>query len=160
MIIRQLTEADYQDYTRLESRLSEETIYHKNEPVRAHANSLSKLRDPSRSIILVAEQDNQLIGRISLWCDAGLFARYTARLEIGVREAFQGQGVGKALIQMAIEWAVEHKIKRLELTVAEKNRKALWLFGRTGFTVEGTRRQSVKYDDRFEDEFYMALLLS
>ena len=60
----------------------------------------------------------------------------------------------------AERWARERGgIHRLELTVMAHNFKAVALYERAGFTIEGSRRHSLLVDGSYVDEHYMAKLL-
>lgn len=48
---------------------------------------------------------------------------------------------------------------RLELTVMAHNHRAVGLYERMGFSVEGRRSQCLVVDGQFVDEFYMAVIL-
>lgn len=47
----------------------------------------------------------------------------------------------------------------MELTVVAEDMAAICLFSNRGFTIEGTRRDSMFIDGRFHDELYMAKLI-
>ena len=58
------------------------------------------------------------------------------------------------------EWAREKGLVRLELTVECINADAVKLYQKCGFQSEGTRQKSMKVDDKFIDEYYMAKIFS
>ena len=45
--------------------------------------------------------------------------------------------MGKRLLQQSIHWADENEIKRISLQVLETNEKAIQLYKKLGFEVEG-----------------------
>jgi GNAT superfamily N-acetyltransferase len=47
--------------------------------------------------------------------------KHSAYLVIGILEEYRGQGTGTALFQYLEEWAINHNISRLELTVETQN---------------------------------------
>jgi RimJ/RimL family protein N-acetyltransferase len=47
----------------------------------------------------------------------------------------------------------------MELTVMAHNRSAVALYERSGFVVEGTRRDSMLVEGNYVDEYYMARML-
>lgn len=58
------------------------------------------------------------------------------------------------------EWALQHQITRLELTVMVGNRRAVGLYHKMGFVVEALRRKSIRYSGGgFADEYLMAKIL-
>lgn len=50
-----------------------------------------------------------------------------------------GRGVGTGLLAEAKRWAAAHGVHRLELTVMAHNHRAIGLYERMGFSVEGRR---------------------
>jgi RimJ/RimL family protein N-acetyltransferase len=63
------------------------------------------------------------------------------------------------LLAEAKQWAAAHGVHRLELTVMAHNHRAVGLYERMGFSVEGRRAQCLVIDGRFVDELYMAVIL-
>jgi len=76
--------------------------------------------------------------------------------EIGMLVArdWRGRGVGSALVAAAIEWAREHGLHKLTLTVFVHNTAAIALYVKFGFIEEGRR---VKHFRRANGELWDAL---
>lgn len=53
--------------------------------------------------------------------------------EFAVKEQFQGKGIGKALLERAIEYAKSKNHRKITLWVGEKNEKAINLYKKVGF---------------------------
>jgi len=78
---------------------------------------------------------------------------------LGVREAFQGRGVGARLLQMLTAAAsLVIGLRRVQLTVFSDNEPAIKLYRRFGFAVEGRHRDFVRRGDHFVDALTMAKL--
>ena len=74
-------------------------------------------------------------------------ARRTHAGEIGmaVRDAWQGKGVGSALLQAAIDLADNWlALRRLELRVYADNERAIALYRKFGFVDEGLRPKHIR----------------
>ena len=54
---------------------------------------------------------------------------------------FRRQGVGRALLEAAVEWAPEHGVAKLELHVFPWNEAAIALYESFGFEREGFRKR-------------------
>jgi ribosomal protein S18 acetylase RimI-like enzyme len=67
---------------------------------------------------------------------------------IAVRPERAGQGLGRALVESAIEWGSAHGAKSMVLNVRDDNRQALSLYRRSGFTDTGTRLQILRHPAR------------
>jgi RimJ/RimL family protein N-acetyltransferase len=76
--------------------------------------------------------------------------------EIGmlVAREWRGRGVGSALVAAAIEWAREHGLHKLSLSVFAQNAAAIALYDKFGFVEEGRR---VKHFRRANGELWDAL---
>lgn len=108
----------------------------------------------------IAISNDKVVG----WCDIVASDRpvlkHSGTLGIGVLSGFRGAGIGKALIQAAINKAKEIGLTRVELTVREHNTTAIELYKKIGFEIEGIHRNAVLIDDKYENQIFMALLLN
>jgi ribosomal protein S18 acetylase RimI-like enzyme len=109
--------------------------------------------------VLVAEGDDELAGYLE--AEGGAFRRnrHAAYIIIGVRQGYAWRGIGTALFQAAEAWARKQGLRRLELTVMVHNVAGLGLYQKMGFTIEGTRRDSLLEDGTFVDEYALAKIL-
>ena len=72
---------------------------------------------------------------------------------VQVKEAYRGQGIGKRLMEAAMENARAAGGQRFTLEVRESNRAAIALYESLGFTVEGKRKDF--YENPHEDALIM-----
>jgi RimJ/RimL family protein N-acetyltransferase len=80
---------------------------------------------------------------------------------MGVTQDCWGQGVGAALMNAVIEWLEARGVQRIELVVATDNRRALRLYRRYGFEIEGCQRGAVRLaEGDWRDDYQMARLSS
>lgn len=108
---------------------------------------------------LVAEVDGRVVGAIGLSVNPRPRRRHTADLGMAVDEAFQGQGIGSALLAAAVELADQWlNIHRIELTVMSANARAIRLYEHHGFEIEGRLRDYAFTDGAYADAFTMARL--
>ncbi len=123
------------------------------------ARHLEAVGRESGSTVLVAEEDGRLLGYAE--AEGGAFRRnrHAAYVVIGVRRAAAGRGIGTALLHGLDDWAREHGVRRLELTVMAHNERAIDLYRRCGYEIEGTRRHSLCVDGHDVDELALARLL-
>jgi RimJ/RimL family protein N-acetyltransferase len=56
----------------------------------------------------------------------------------------RGRGVGTALLAAAIEWAKEHRLHKLSLSVFPHNEAAIALYRKFGFVEEGRRVKQIR----------------
>lgn len=98
------------------------------------------------------------------WCDAipqwadGLAHR--AQLGMGVRRAWQRQGLGQQLAERVIaQTRASGRIARIDLEVRADNLPAIRLYERLGFVREGLRPRGMCHRGVFFDTVEMGLLL-
>ena len=82
--------------------------------------------DPAAGVV-------QLRYRYGIWWDA----EDCALEDLFVRAEARGSGLGRALVEAAIERARERGCRRMELDTAEENEPALALYGSLGFRSGG-----------------------
>lgn len=80
-------------------------------------------------------------------------------LGMAVHSRFQGQGVGSALMEalmsLADKWL---PVTRIELTVFTDNERAINLYRKFGFVMEGTHKAYALRDGKYADVYAMARL--
>lgn len=85
--------------------------------------------------------------------------RHVGAIGISVSEAWQGKGVGKALMEAGIDLADNWlNLTRLELEVYSNNEAAIRLYERFGFEREGVLRQHAFRNGKYIDSIVMARL--
>jgi RimJ/RimL family protein N-acetyltransferase len=150
---------------KLKQRLDRETSFmlleadERDASVPAVADELAAVTRAGNSAVIVAESGDEMVGYVELTGGAFRRNRATAYLVIGVLAQASGQGVGTGLLAEAMRWAASAGLHRLELTVMAHNHRAIGLYERIGFRVEGRRSQCLIIDGRFADELYMAVIL-
>jgi ribosomal protein S18 acetylase RimI-like enzyme len=109
---------------------------------------LRQMRRSANSVVLVARRDGLVLGCISAVGGSARRTRHVARIEIMVDAPFRGVGVGDALLSGVIAWAQTHEIvHRLTLHVFEHNVRAVALYARHGFSIEGRREREYRFPD-------------
>jgi ribosomal protein S18 acetylase RimI-like enzyme len=69
------------------------------------------------------------------------------------------QGIGRTLLEAAVEWARESGIRKLELHVFPHNEPAIRLYEQFGFEREGYRRVHYRRGAEHVDAILMAYLV-
>jgi RimJ/RimL family protein N-acetyltransferase len=101
---------------------------------------LRAIRHSANAAVFVAEAPEGLVGRLSLARDIHPASRHVADLGLMVAKSRRGQGIGRALLEQAVEWARGASVRKLELHVFPHNEAALRLYERFGFEREGYRK--------------------
>lgn len=168
MNIRKIKAEDVEMFFELCCQIDEETSFmmYESGERRQRVTDLDNLRQKINravsgvDLVLVAENDNkELVGYMAV--ERGGFNRilHSAYIVVGIKEEYQGQGIGRKFFAMADEWATDNDIIRLELTVECTNINAIRLYEKCGFKKEGLREKSMKVDGVFVDEYYMAKII-
>ena len=129
------------------------------EPRRLRARLRAQGRAGSFDLVVGDEGNDGLVGWLSVEVLPFRRARQTGYLVIGVDSAVAGRGIGRDLLVAAEQEAAGRGLTRLELTVMTDNLRALGLYLRCGFQVEGLRRHALARDATMIDEYYMGKLL-
>ncbi|QAU23344.1 GNAT family N-acetyltransferase [Dyella sp. M7H15-1] len=94
---------------------------------------------PSNSYVFVAENDHgERVGFIHLQKNQDYFTgRANCHIsDLAVAPRHEGQGVGKALIEHAEEWARKHQCQLVTLAVFPGNERARALYEAAGYNVD------------------------
>jgi RimJ/RimL family protein N-acetyltransferase len=103
----------------------------------------------------VAESEGRVVGSIGIIDGSGV-----ASLGMFVHRDHRGRGIGKALLQAAIEWAGQRGCHKVALEVWPHNAVARSLYLSMGFTEEGHRRRHHRRrDGSLWDAIEMGLIL-
>ena len=106
--------------------------------------------------VFVAEDGSSIVGRLSLARDPHPASRHVADLGLMVAESHRRQGVGTMLLERAVEWARDVRIRKLELHVFPWNEPALGLYEAFGFEREGYRKRHYERGGELVDAVLMA----
>lgn len=112
---------------------------------------LAQVCENADTCILVAEHQHSIVGMALCTLRSSpafpLFVprRYGHINELVVHESFQGQGVGRELIQRIHEWVRDQGITEIELDVYEFNESARALYEHLGYeTMRRTMRHRLR----------------
>jgi len=110
-----------------------------------------------RAFILLALQGDEVIGLLDLWAGGKPETRHAASFGMSVVAERRNQGVGRRLLEAAIEQAlIWEGFRRIELEVAAWNAPAIRLYERLGFNHEGRKVKAVSIRGEPEDTLIMA----
>ncbi len=105
--------------------------------------------------------DDAIAGLVSITADFHERIRHIGQVFIVVKRAFWNQGLGKFLLEEAIDWAENSGvIRRLELTVQVRNKRAVHLYQAFGFEIEGIQKRGAYLaEGKFLDVYLMGKLI-
>ena len=107
------------------------------------------------AVMFVADDGGTVVGPCYLHLGAG-----RADLGMAITDGYRGAGLGRRLLEAGIEWARAAGAHKVVLEVWPDNDRAIGLYERLGFVVEGRhRRHWRRHDGSLWDSISMGLVL-
>lgn len=107
--------------------------------------------------ICLAETPQDIVGM------SGIFRRTLAKMQhtatiwgMYVRPGWRGQRLGERLLQANLDWARQHEVHIVRLSVVATNVPAIRCYLKQGFSIYGVEPDALLYDGRYYDELWMA----
>jgi L-phenylalanine/L-methionine N-acetyltransferase len=117
---------------------------------------LRAVRRFPHAAVLVADDDGRIVGRLSIARDQHPASKHVADLGLMVASTHRRRGIGRALLEAAVEWAHHAGVRKLELHVFPHNEPAIRLYEEFGFEREGYRRAHYRRGRDYVDAILMA----
>jgi len=112
---------------------------------------------PENFYSIVAVLDGKIVGQIGMEVFTNPRRKHVSNMGMAVSEEHQQSGVGskllEAMLDLAFNWLA---IRRVELEVYTDNEKAIGVYEKFGFKVEGTARGYAFRDGKYADVHLMA----
>lgn len=106
----------------------------------------------------VAEMDGRIVGVSDAYFRTRRRYRHTGEVSIALLQKYWGMGIGRTVLEEGINWLRANGIENVELTVDTQNLRALGLYQRLGFQVEGTLLRHHRMADGSYRNAYRMLL--
>ena len=123
---------------------------------------LAGIRNPkSLSVVAQLAGEKGIVGQLSLSLPGDVRkVSHVRNLSILVVKGYRDRGVGKALLQYAIDWARRKEgVEKIHLGVFSTNARAIGLYKAMGFEVEGVLRRQYVIKAAHVDEILMCLFV-
>ena len=118
------------------------------------------------------ESENELF--LAIWNDKEIIAEGSIHLKklnhpwcapraefgLSMLEEYTGQGLGTRLLKELEKWAIQRKVHRIQATVRHNNRRALGLYLKLGYQIEGIARETAFFDNQWQHEYYIAKIIN
>lgn len=128
-------------------------------PYQSRDDIKKKLTDPPPGLyrlVAMVKESQKVVGMIGLHTGRGRRA-HTAHLGMSVHDDYQNRGIGSKLMAAVIDLAENWlNLTRLELTVYTDNPRAVHLYEKYGFVVEGILRKYAIRAGQYVDAYTMA----
>jgi putative acetyltransferase len=121
---------------------------------------LDEFHHSDRALMLVALDGGKLVGELTIKAISSRKAiRHVATLGMSVAAGHRRTGIGRQLLDNALEWAPTAGIRRVELYVYARNEAAIKLYESAGFQHEGRRKGFIREGSSFLDDLVMGRML-
>ncbi|OPH37834.1 GNAT family N-acetyltransferase [Moraxella equi] len=120
---------------------------------------LGNIPDNVHSFVAIIKDNDKetVVGNIALRIETNERRKHIGNFVIAVSDEFQGQGIGKALLTTILDLADNWlNLKRVELTVYTDNQKAIALYQKFGFVIEGEHKAFAFRNGEFVNAYTMA----
>ena len=115
---------------------------------------IKKVKSSETSNHFVAIKGNKIIGCTSFNGNTARKMKHYGTIGISVLKEYWGRGIATALLEKLISWSKEKGIKKINLDVFENNERAIKLYEKFGFKLEGCIEDGI-----FDGENYINLLV-
>ena len=115
---------------------------------------IKKVKSSETSNYFVVMKNNKMIGCIGFNGNTARKMKHYGTIGISVLKEYWGRGVATVLLEKLISWATEKGIKKINLDVFENNKRAIKLYEKFGFKLEGCIEDGI-----FDGENYINLLV-
>jgi RimJ/RimL family protein N-acetyltransferase len=112
-------------------------------------------------ILVAAFFEGQLIGLVDFRHEKRRRMSHVGSFGIGVLPQWRDQGVGRVIIESMIDWLIHYTdIEIVQLGVLADNERAIALYEKLGFVIEGRKQKYFKFGPgHYVDELLMAKVL-
>lgn len=154
----------YLDFRKHMSLETTHTMHYPGMPLPSLEEAQVKMKwtlDSPSELLIGAIHQKILIGTIGFHVPKELHPWYKHIGVFGmmVMDKYSGQGIGSKLMQIMELHAKAIGIKKIEASVRSNNTKALNLYQKFGYLIEGTRKKCALVNNEFLDEHYIAKFL-
>lgn len=111
------------------------------------------------NMYIVIEIEKEVVGIARVIRGELEMKSHTGTFRTWLIDSAQGIGIGGHIMNYTLEWCRIHHLHKLCLTVFASNRLAQKLYEGYGFIYEGTQKQQIKINGRYDDEIFMAYFL-
>lgn len=115
---------------------------------------------PDNVYAYVALLDGEIVGNLGFEICVNPRRRHVASFGMGVKDNLQNKGVGSALLTTVIDLSDNWlNIKRIEITVYVDNERAINLYKKFGFEIEGESKAFAFRNGEYVNAYHMSRIV-
>ncbi len=166
LVIREATEADARALLGYVEAISGESDYLSFGPGEFELTEaeeetiLRRYQESDNQVYLVGTVGGAVVAALTFAAGHRPRTRHSGGFGLSVRKDYWGLGIGSLLVDTLIDWARGTGIvTKINLRVRTDNQRAVALYERKGFVIEGTIRREIYLDGLYYDSHLMGLEL-
>lgn len=159
-------ESDAKNIIDFYQQVGKETTYlgfGENEYLLTTEQQISTIKEVSASvnnIILLAIIESKIVGIGTISSSKRKKSKHVGVLGIVISQKYFNNGIGSLLMEALIRWCKNNKITtKISLSVRKDNLKAIALYEKFGFCIEGILKNETLIEDEYFDILAMGLIL-
>jgi len=115
--------------------------------------------DGRSSVLFVAVVDGKLVGQADVHSGRPPKESHAGTLGVAIREGYRNLGLGQAMMERCLDWMRERQFRKACLQVFSTNARAIALYEKLGFRVEGVRPRQYRIRGEWIDDVMMGMWL-
>jgi RimJ/RimL family protein N-acetyltransferase len=121
---------------------------------------ISNIRHREGCLYVAALCDGKIAGTLSFIASPRRRVMHRGEMGIGILKDYWGIGIGSCLMEYFLKWAKsDETIKKVDLQVREDNTRAINLYIKYGFKIEGRISLGMCVDDEYYDLYCMGKII-
>ncbi len=123
-------------------------------------NFLRNYRDSDNQLYILGLIDNMIVSTLGFSAGRRPRVRHSGEFGMAVRKQYWDLGIGSLMLDTLIHWArATRVVKKINLRVRTDNQRAIALYKRKGFVIEGTISREIFLNGKYFDHHWMGLEL-
>ena len=166
ILFRQPREEDAKQIVEFYNEMGGETTYLsfvKDEyplDIEEQKQNIPKMQKAAHCTMIVAFDSEEIVGIGTIHSGDKVKSRHCAELGIVVKKDYQGMGIGTHLMKQLIEFCKTNGITtKIQLDTRCDNVKAVELYEKLGFAIEGRLKNTTLIDGEYYDLYVMGMML-
>ena len=100
------------------------------------------------ALLLVAETEGKIVGVLDFKTHPKIRMSHSGEFGISILPEYQNQKIGSEMIEFLLQWSTTRpKIKKINLSVFHPNARAIHVYKKLGFEIEGVQMKAVQISD-------------
>ncbi len=165
--LRNPKNSDVEAFLKFRKLISEETVFTNQYPEQPEIPEeiliakWENISNSKSSLILYAFDGEEIIGNMALTNEEPQhpWKKHVAAFGMFILKDYCGNGLGTHLMKIIDDHALVSRIKRIEGYIRATNNKALAMYVKNGFEIEGLRKNTAFINGKMHHEYSIAKLI-